>query len=132
MFGYISARKQTAVKKTEMLYFYVRHLLLLFVRYKILLLDFVNAYFLSVLADALEFNRAVNESKESVIGTLADIQTRMDLCASLSYENIARKSKLSVSLFCTETFGLGISAVFGRADTFLMSHSEHLHPSIKT
>ena len=103
-----------------------------FVLYKILLFDFVNAYFLSVLADALEFNRAVNESKESVVGTLADIQTRMDLRASLSYENVARKSKLSVSLFRAETLGLGISSVFGRADTFLMSHSEHLHPSIKT
>ena len=91
-----------------------------FVLYKILLFDFVNAYFLSVLADALEFNRAVNESKESVVGTLADIQTRMDLRASLSYENVARENFLSVGALRSETFRITVTAVVRAAHSFVV------------
>ena len=54
------------------------------------------------------------------IAAAANLQTRMDLGSALSVENVSGQYKLSVRSLCSKTFGFGISAVLGRADTFLM------------
>ena len=69
-----------------------------------LLLNRINACALSVLADALKAENAVNFRKQSVVGASADICAGMNVSSSLLYEDVARKNLLSVSALYAEAF----------------------------
>ena len=78
-----------------------------------LLFYFVNADLFAVFAHTLESDCAADFRIESVIRADADIGAGMDVSASLANENVARENKLTVSSFCAESLGFGISAVTG-------------------
>ena len=59
----------------------------------------VNAYLLFVAGNALEFYNAVDESVQRVVAALAYVETRADVCASLSYDDVARKNCRAVGFF---------------------------------
>ena len=86
-----------------------------------LLLYCVNANSLAVTTHSLEFNLAVNFSKQGVIRSDTDVLAGMDVSTSLANENVAGKNKLTVSTLYAKTLGLGITAVLGRADSLFMS-----------
>ena len=81
----------------------------------------VNAYALSVLSCMLKFNGSVDQSKECVIRSDADILAGVDVSASLSYDDVACKYCCTVSLLDAKTLRFRVSAVLGRTDTFFMS-----------
>ena len=80
----------------------------------------VNANLLSTTGDMLELNNTVDESKESVVGADAYVVTGMDLCATLSYKDVAGDNGLTVTLLNTETLGLRITTVLGRTNALLV------------
>ena len=81
----------------------------------------VNAYLLSVAANALKLNGTVNESVKRVVRTLANVVSGVNMSSALSYENISRRNKLSVRALNAKSFGLGIAAVLGRTHSLFMS-----------
>lgn len=70
---------------------------------KILLLNRVNAGALSVLADALKAENAVDLCEQCIVRALADIVAGVNVGSSLLYENVAREDLLSVSALYAET-----------------------------
>ncbi len=88
-----------------------------------LLFDFKDADAGLVLLELFELNLAVFQSKQSVVGAFAHVDTGMDLGASLANENVTGENELTVSTFYAESSGFGVTTVFSRAYTFLMSHS---------
>ncbi len=85
----------------------------------------INAYFLAVTTNSLEFYLAVDHCKKCIIRTLSNACSGMDMSASLSYDNITCKNVLSVSSLYTKTFRFGISSVLGGAHTFFMCHLKY-------
>ena len=75
-----------------------------------------------VLVEGFKLDLAVLQGEQSIVGTLTDVNAGMDLGSSLLYENVAGENELTVSTFYAEAFGFGITTVFSRAYTFLMSH----------
>ena len=80
----------------------------------------INAYLLFILAHSLKFNFAVCSCKQSIVASSGNIKTGMNVCSSLSYENISGQNSLTVSSLDTKSFRLGISAVLCAADTFFV------------
>ena len=64
---------------------------------------FVNRDLLAVLAKALELHLAVYESEQSVVLTLTNIGTRVDLSSALSDKDVAGQNKLSVGSLGAKT-----------------------------
>ena len=62
----------------------------------LLLLNRINACALSVLANALKSENAVNLSKQCIVRALAYVGTGMNVGTSLLYENVARENLLTV------------------------------------
>ena len=85
----------------------------------------VNAYLLTILAETLILYTTVYLCEERIIGTSADILAGMDMCSSLSVEDIAGENELSVSSLCAEALSVGVSAVLCGAHTFFMSEILH-------
>ena len=90
---------------------------------------------LLVLGGVLELDGTVDQSKQSIVRTDADVVAGTDGGTSLTDDDIAGENCLAVSLLHTQSLGLGITAVLGRTDTLLMSkklqtelqHHEILH-----
>jgi hypothetical protein len=82
----------------------------------------VNTALLSVSAFSFELNLSVNKSKKRIVASYSDVVAGMDLCASLSYKDIARKYKLTVGALCTQSFRFAVTTVFCTSHTFFMSH----------
>ncbi len=76
-----------------------------------LLLNRINAGFLSVFAHALETDNAVYLCEERIIRAAAYVVAGMDVSASLLDENVAGKYELTVSTLDAKTLGLGITTV---------------------
>ena len=76
-----------------------------------LLLNRINAGFLSVFAHALETNDAVNLSEERIIRAAAYVVAGMDVGASLLDEDVARQYELTVSTLNAKTLGLRVTTV---------------------
>ena len=74
-----------------------------------------------VFAQSAVGNLTVDLSVKSIVNTDAYILSGVDLGSTLSYENSTGLNGLSVRSLNAETFGFGISAVFGAAQTFFMS-----------
>lgn len=79
---------------------------------------------LSVSALSLKTNNAVCHCEQCIITAASHIDTRMDPGSALSVKDISGFYKLTVRSLGSQSLGLGISAVLGRTDTFLMC--EHL------
>lgn len=80
----------------------------------------VDADALLVLCELLEFNLTVGKSKQSVVGTAADILAGMDVRTALSDNDIAGGYALTVRFFHTEALCLAVTSVLGGTDTLLM------------
>lgn len=80
----------------------------------------VNADALLVLCELLEFNLTVGKSKQSVVGTAADILAGMDVRTALSDNDIAGGYALTVRFFHTEALCLAVTSVLGGTDALLM------------
>ena len=85
------------------------------------LLCCVNADALLVACNALELDGTVNQSEKGVILADADTGTRTAVGSSLSDNDIASNNGLTVGLLDTESLRIGVTAVLGRTDTYLMS-----------
>ena len=55
-------------------------------------------------SESFEFNYAVGESEQSIVGTFTDIFAGVDLASSLSYENVSGQYELTVGSLNTKTF----------------------------
>ena len=88
---------------------------------KILLLDFVNRNLLTVTAETLEANNAVNLCEQGVIRTDADIYARMDVSAALANQNVACRYYLTISTLNAESLGFGVTTVLGGTYALFMS-----------
>ena len=83
---------------------------------------FVNRDLLAVLAHALELHSAVHEGEQSVVLTLTNVGTRVDLGSALSDKDVAGQDKLPIGSLGTKTLRLAVAAVLGRTHTFFMCH----------
>ena len=88
--------------------------------YRRLLLS-VHGALPAVLALALELDGAVNQSEQGIILTNANVDTGMDMGASLANQNVASQNELTVSALYTQTLGLGITAVLGGTAALVVS-----------
>jgi hypothetical protein len=80
----------------------------------------VNAYLFLVSSQTFIVNFAVCESEQSVILADTYIQAWMNVCASLTNENIATLSNLTIMHLGSETLGTGITAVLSAGNPLLM------------
>lgn len=71
----------------------------------------INAYLLSFLVLTLKFYNSGYHGEEGIISSLADIETGVEFCASLSDEYIAGLYKLSAIPFHSETLPLTVASV---------------------
>ena len=69
----------------------------------------------------LKADSTVDQSKEGVIASDADIAAGTDSGASLTNDDIAGLYDLTVSLLHTKALGLAVAAVLGGANALLMS-----------
>ena len=76
-----------------------------------LLFHSVNADLFAVAAQTLKLNAAIHQCKEGIVGTSAHVLARMNVCATLFDEDIARQHKLAVCALHTKTLGLRVTAV---------------------
>ena len=81
----------------------------------------VYANLTSAVRNVLKFNFAVDESKQSVVSTTANVVAGMNMGASLANNDIAGDDSLSVSLLYTKALGLTVASVLRRTYTFFMS-----------
>jgi hypothetical protein len=75
----------------------------------------------SVSALSGESYNTISGSKQSIILSETYVQAGMDMCSALSVKDVAGLNELSVRSLGTQSLGLGITAVLGRTNTFLMS-----------
>ena len=84
-----------------------------------MLLNGINAYLFAIPAHTLKTNLAINQGKQRIIRTTANVLSRMDVCAALANQNVAGQYMLTIGTLDTQPFGLRITAVFGGTYTFL-------------
>jgi hypothetical protein len=65
----------------------------------------VDAYFFTVSAQTLEANSAVCGSEQGIIRTPAHVGAGMDVCTSLTNQDVTGKNELTVAAFHAEPFG---------------------------
>ena len=80
----------------------------------------VYADLLSAACDMLELNAAVNQCKESIVGSATYIVAGMDLCASLSNDDVSCDNCLTVSLLNAESLTFAVTSVLCGTYTFFM------------
>ena len=73
----------------------------------------VNGALTTILALALETDSAVNQSEQGVVAADTDIDTGMDVGASLANQNVAGQNELTVSALDAQALCLGVTAVLG-------------------
>ena len=89
------------------------------ISFQILFTYRINTYLSLVSAKTFECNSAFCNCKQSIILADLNIQTRMQMCASLSYDDIAWFSNLTSMHLCSQTLCVGIAAVLCAGYTFL-------------
>ena len=89
--------------------------------YCVLLLYSVDRAHLAIFAHALELDMTVNLCEQGIVASNTDIVARMDVCASLANQNVARKNELTVCALYAQSLGLGITTVLSRTAALLMS-----------
>ena len=81
----------------------------------------VDGALTTILALALETDGAVNQSEQGVIAADTDIDTGMDVSASLANQDVAGQNKLTVSTLNAQALSLGITTVLGRTAALVVS-----------
>ena len=81
----------------------------------------VNADLSSSVCDVLKLDLTVNQSKQRIIGTAADIVAGMNMGSSLTDDDIAGGYGLTISGLNAKALGFAVTAVLGGTDTFFMS-----------
>lgn len=94
-----------------------------------LLFNSIDADLFAVFAHSLELHFAVDFRKQGVVGTSAYILAGVNVRAALFDEDVARQNELTVRTLYAESFGFGVTTVFGRAHTFFMR--EKLNVNLK-
>lgn len=107
---FLQKKKKAAVSEMEMAAFVFDQCLLC-----------KNADALLVVAVTVKLYNTVDQSVKGIIGADTNTCTGMHVCASLSDNDVACNDGLTVGLLNTESLCVGITAVLGRTDTFLMS-----------
>lgn len=82
-------------------------------------LSWVYTCFFLVPSQSLESYDSINLGEQCIITALAHVGSRVDLCASLSNQNVSCENKLSVSRLNTQSLGLRVSTVLGTSHTLL-------------
>ncbi len=72
-------------------------------------------------AETFESNSAFCDCKEGIVFANLNIQTRMEMSASLANENVARFSNLTCVHFGSQALRVGVAAVLCAGNTFFMS-----------
>ena len=75
----------------------------------------------TIIALTLETDGAVNQSEQSVIAADTDIDTGMDVSASLANQNVAGQNELTVSALDAQALCLRITTVLGRTAALMVS-----------
>ena len=75
----------------------------------------------AILALTLELDGTVNQSKQGVVLTNANVDTGMDVSASLANQNIAGQNELTVGTLHAQALSLGITAVLGGTAALVVS-----------
>ena len=86
-----------------------------------MLLSRINAYLFAIPADTLKTNLAVNQGKQRIVRTTANILSRMDVSAALANQNVACENELTISTLGAKTLRLRVTTVLGGAAALLMS-----------
>ena len=73
----------------------------------------VNGALTAILALTLELDGTVNQSKQGVILADTNVDTGMDVGASLANQDVAGQNELTISTLHAQALGLGITAVLG-------------------
>jgi hypothetical protein len=73
----------------------------------------VNGALTAILALALELDGTVNQSEQGVILADTNVDTGMDVGASLANQNVASQNKLTVCTLDAQALCLGVTAVLG-------------------
>ena len=81
----------------------------------------VNGALTAILALALELDGTVDQSKQSVITADTDIDTGMDMSASLANQDVAGQDELTVGTLHAQALSLGITTVLGRTAALMVS-----------
>ena len=82
--------------------------------------DLVNADLLLAKVFGLEAHNAVDSSKERIVFADTNVGAGMNVCATLTHEDVARKHELTIRAFRPETLGMAVAAVTGRTNAFFM------------
>ena len=81
----------------------------------------VNANLLLSLALMLELHCAIDEGKQSIVLTNANVLTGANGASALSDDDVACQNVLTVGLLNAKALGLTVTAILGGTYTFLMS-----------
>ena len=80
----------------------------------------VNGALTAILAHTLKTDGTVHQSKQGVVATDANIDTGMNVSASLANQDVASQNKLTVSTLYAQTLSLGITTVLGRTAALMV------------
>ena len=82
--------------------------------------DLENADLLFAKVLGLKAHNAVDSSKERIVFADTNVGAGMNVCATLTHEDIARKHELTIRALRSETLGMAVAAVTGRTNAFFM------------
>ena len=81
----------------------------------------VDADLLSVFAQTLELDHAVDQGEQRIIFADADVVARMEFCAALAHQNVSREHFLPVGTLYAEALCLAVAPVVRGARSLFMS-----------
>ena len=81
----------------------------------------VNGALTAILTLALELDGTVNQSKQGVILADTNVDTGMDVGASLANQDIASQNELTVCTLDAQALSLGVTAVLGGTAALMVS-----------
>ncbi len=76
----------------------------------------------AVAAASLEFNHAVNQSKQGMVAADANAFTRVMFCTALTHDDVTGDSFLTTEQFNAKALAYRVAAVLGTTYTFLVCH----------
>jgi len=83
-----------------------------------------DGHALAIASGPLVANFAIRLGKQGVITALANVDTRMNTGAALSYKNGARIYFFPAKTLHAQALGIAVTPVSGTTDTFFVSHLE--------
>ena len=81
----------------------------------------INADLSLISAETFESNSAFCDCKERIVLANLNVQTRMEMSASLANDDVARFSDLTCVHFGSQALRIGVAAVLCAGNTFFMS-----------